>query len=159
MKVFLYSFCFVGGFLHNSLSQFFSSTFINLLLNSQIELKVCLSSKLRNRGDKHSPAKNGCHRKVCMNFEAHTVLTLFQTYLTLKWYNFNYRSWIYWAISSGVLLVMCILGAAIVIRYRLLQKRTSKAPYRVLLAASDFKFPQLADNLRVSIEYNKLNKL
>ncbi|CAH1131699.1 unnamed protein product [Ceutorhynchus assimilis] len=60
-----------------------------------------------------------------------------------------FSAWVYWVISCSVLLVFFILGTVAVIRYRLLKKRTSKAPYKVLLAASDFTFPQLADNLRV----------
>ncbi|XP_066143154.1 retinal guanylyl cyclase 1 isoform X2 [Euwallacea fornicatus] len=56
---------------------------------------------------------------------------------------------IYWAACLAVFLMVTLLGVALLFRYRWLQKRTSKAPYKVLLAASDFTFPQLGDNLRV----------
>ncbi|KAF7287585.1 hypothetical protein GWI33_005943 [Rhynchophorus ferrugineus] len=58
-------------------------------------------------------------------------------------------AWLYWVISCSVLLVFLIMGLVAFVRYKLLKKRTSKAPYKVLLAASDFVFPQLSDSRRV----------
>lgn len=49
--------------------------------------------------------------------------------------------------------VVVIFGVAALARYQLLKKRVSKGPYKVLLTATDFVFPQIADSRRVSIIY------
>lgn len=49
-------------------------------------------------------------------------------------------------------LVAVLLGAAAFARRQLLKKRVSKGPYKVLLTATDFVFPQIADSRRVSRE-------
>ncbi|XP_060516642.1 retinal guanylyl cyclase 2 isoform X2 [Cylas formicarius] len=60
-----------------------------------------------------------------------------------------FSAWVYWVISCSVLVVFLILGSVAAVRYQLLKKRTSKAPYKILLTASDFVFPQLPDSRRV----------
>ncbi|KAK9692711.1 Protein tyrosine and serine/threonine kinase [Popillia japonica] len=45
--------------------------------------------------------------------------------------------------------VVVIFGVAALARYQLLKKRVSKGPYKVLLTATDFVFPQIADSRRV----------
>lgn len=47
-------------------------------------------------------------------------------------------------------LVAVLMGAAAFARRQLLKKRVSKGPYKVLLTATDFVFPQIADSRRVS---------
>ncbi|KRT84594.1 protein kinase [Oryctes borbonicus] len=45
--------------------------------------------------------------------------------------------------------VVVIFGVAALARYQLLKKRVAKGPYKVLLTATDFVFPQIADSRRV----------
>ncbi|KAG5881656.1 hypothetical protein JTB14_002151 [Gonioctena quinquepunctata] len=47
------------------------------------------------------------------------------------------------------LFVFLILGAMALARSRLIKKRVSKGPYKILLTAADFVFPQIADSRRV----------
>lgn len=54
-------------------------------------------------------------------------------------------------LGCSCLFVSLILGAAAIARNQLLKKRVSKGPYKVLLTAADFVFPQIADSRRVSI--------
>lgn len=53
-------------------------------------------------------------------------------------------------LGCSCLFVTIILGAAALARNQLLKKRISKGPYKVLLTATDFVFPQIADSRRVS---------
>lgn len=46
--------------------------------------------------------------------------------------------------------VAVLFGIAALARYQLLKKRITKGPYKVLLTATDFVFPQIADSRRVS---------
>lgn len=50
----------------------------------------------------------------------------------------------------STLFVGVILGITVLARNQLLKKRISKGPYKVLLTAADFVFPQVADSRRVS---------
>lgn len=54
-------------------------------------------------------------------------------------------------LACSCLFVSVILGAAAIARNQLLKKRVAKGPYKVLLTATDFVFPQIADSRRVSI--------
>lgn len=49
------------------------------------------------------------------------------------------------------LFVTLIMGVVALARNQLIKKRVSKGPYKVLLTATDFVFPQIADSRRVSI--------
>lgn len=49
------------------------------------------------------------------------------------------------------LFVLLIMGVVAFARNQLLKKQVSKGPYKVLLTATDFVFPQIADSRRVSI--------
>lgn len=53
-------------------------------------------------------------------------------------------------VCSG-LFVTLIIGVVAFARSQLIKKRVSKGPYKVLLTASDFVFPQISDSRRVSI--------
>lgn len=61
-------------------------------------------------------------------------------------------------LGCSCLFVTVILGAAAVARNQLLKKRVSKGPYKVLLTATDFVFPQIADSRRVSIFSTRIYK-
>lgn len=54
-------------------------------------------------------------------------------------------------LGCSSLSVVIIFGVAALARYQLLKKRVAKGPYKVLLTATDFVFPQIADSRRVSI--------
>lgn len=54
-------------------------------------------------------------------------------------------------LGCSCLLVTLLFGAAALARYQLLKKRVAKGPYKVLLTATDFVFPQISDSRRVSI--------
>lgn len=54
-------------------------------------------------------------------------------------------------LGCSCFLVTLVFGMAALVRYQLRKKRISKGPYKVLLTATDFVFPQLADSRRVSI--------
>lgn len=53
-------------------------------------------------------------------------------------------------LGCSSMFVICLLGVAALARNQLLRKRVSKGPYKVLLTATDFVFPQVADSRRVS---------
>lgn len=53
-------------------------------------------------------------------------------------------------LGCSSLFVALLLGIAAIARYHLLKKRITKGPYKVLLTATDFVFPQIADSRRVS---------
>lgn len=53
-------------------------------------------------------------------------------------------------LGCSCMFVTIILGAAALARNQLLKKRITKGPYKVLLTATDFVFPQIADSRRVS---------
>lgn len=53
-------------------------------------------------------------------------------------------------LGCSSLFVAVLLGIAAIARYHLLKKRITKGPYKVLLTATDFVFPQIADSRRVS---------
>lgn len=53
-------------------------------------------------------------------------------------------------LGCSCLFVTVLLGTAALARNQLLKKRVSKGPYKVLLTATDFVFPQIADSRRVS---------
>ncbi|XP_063902841.1 retinal guanylyl cyclase 2 isoform X2 [Zophobas morio] len=52
-------------------------------------------------------------------------------------------------LGCSCLFVTVLLGTAALARNQLLKKRVSKGPYKVLLTATDFVFPQIADSRRV----------
>ncbi|CAH1114026.1 unnamed protein product [Psylliodes chrysocephalus] len=52
-------------------------------------------------------------------------------------------------LGCSCVFVSLILGVVILARNQLLKKRVSKGPYKVLLTATDFVFPQIADSRRV----------
>ncbi|XP_068903394.1 retinal guanylyl cyclase 2 isoform X4 [Tenebrio molitor] len=52
-------------------------------------------------------------------------------------------------LGCSCLFVTVLLGTAALARNQLLKKRISKGPYKVLLTATDFVFPQIADSRRV----------
>lgn len=54
-------------------------------------------------------------------------------------------------VLCSILLTGILIGITILARNHLLKKRISKGPYRVLLTAADFVFPQVPDSRRVSI--------
>lgn len=56
-------------------------------------------------------------------------------------------------LGCSSLSVVIIFGVAALARYQLLKKRVAKGPYKVLLTATDFVFPQIADSRRVSITF------
>ncbi|XP_050295320.1 retinal guanylyl cyclase 2 [Anthonomus grandis grandis] len=60
-----------------------------------------------------------------------------------------FSAWVYWVISCSVFVVFMIIAAVAAVRFHLLKQRANKAPYKVLLAATDFTFPSLAENLGV----------
>lgn len=53
-------------------------------------------------------------------------------------------------LGCSCLFVSVILAAAALARNQLMKKRVAKGPYKVLLTATDFVFPQIADSRRVS---------
>lgn len=52
--------------------------------------------------------------------------------------------------GCSCILVSFMLGTFLLIRQQLLKKKVSKGPFKVLLTATDFVFPQIADSRRVS---------
>lgn len=54
-------------------------------------------------------------------------------------------------LACSCLFVTVIVGVVAIARNQLIKKRVSKGPYKVLLTATDFVFPQIADSRRVSI--------
>lgn len=56
-------------------------------------------------------------------------------------------------LGCSCLFVTVLLGTVALARNQLLKKRVSKGPYKVLLTATDFVFPQIADSRRVSDYY------
>ncbi|XP_057663758.1 retinal guanylyl cyclase 2 isoform X2 [Diorhabda carinulata] len=52
-------------------------------------------------------------------------------------------------LGCSCLLVSLITGLVILLRNQLLKKRVSKGPYKVILTANDFVFPQITDSRRV----------
>lgn len=54
-------------------------------------------------------------------------------------------------LACSCLFVTVIVGIVAIARNHLIKKRVSKGPYKVLLTATDFVFPQIADSRRVSI--------
>uniref|UniRef100_A0A6P7HGL0 Guanylate cyclase n=2 Tax=Diabrotica virgifera virgifera TaxID=50390 RepID=A0A6P7HGL0_DIAVI len=52
-------------------------------------------------------------------------------------------------LGCSCLFVSLIFGVVILARNQLLKKRVSKGPYKVILTATDFVFPQIADSRRV----------
>ncbi|KYB27701.1 Retinal guanylyl cyclase 2-like Protein [Tribolium castaneum] len=52
-------------------------------------------------------------------------------------------------LGCSCLFVTVLLGTVALARSQLLKKRVSKGPYKVLLTATDFVFPQIADSRRV----------
>lgn len=54
-------------------------------------------------------------------------------------------------LACSCLFVIVFVGFVAFARQRLMKKRVSKGPYKVLLTATDFVFPQIADSRRVSI--------
>lgn len=57
------------------------------------------------------------------------------------------------------LFVTLIMGVVAFARNQLLKKQVSKGPYKVLLTATDFVFPQIADSRRVSIRVGIIFKI
>lgn len=54
--------------------------------------------------------------------------------------------------GCSFMFVALLLGTAALIRNQLVKKKLSKGPYKVILTASDFVFPQLPDTRRVSFK-------
>lgn len=57
------------------------------------------------------------------------------------------------------LFVTLIMGVVALARNQLMKKRVSKGPYKVLLTATDFVFPQIADSRRVSIRVGIISEI
>lgn len=53
-------------------------------------------------------------------------------------------------LATSSLFVTLLIGIGALARYHVLKKRVAKGPYKVLLTATDFVFPQIPDSRRVS---------
>lgn len=58
-------------------------------------------------------------------------------------------------LGCACLFLSVLFGAAALARRQLMKKSVTKGPYKVLLTATDFVFPQIADSRRVRFFYTK----
>lgn len=82
---------------------------------------------------KHSSLEDDCGEGVCTGISA--VMKTTQILLI---------------VLCSTLLVGILVAVTALFRNQLLKKKISKGPYKVLLTAADFVFPQVPDSRRVS---------